>query len=156
MILSIDCGKQCVGWAVFHPFIAEGFGGKLAACGLLRPPSKRRPPTTRELGWDTITQVVIELPQIYPQLKGDPNDLVAIAARGAWFAGRMAPHVYDYESVHPREWKGTVDGDVFLKRITKRLYDREKALLAGCDVIPSLEHNVIDAIGLGLWKVGRL
>jgi len=89
-------------------------------------------------------------------MKGDPNDLIAISARGAWFAGRMAPYIFDYEAVTPRQWKGTVDGDIFLTRITKRLDERELGLLDTCGAIDSLKHNVIDAIGLGLWKVGRL
>jgi hypothetical protein len=43
-----------------------------------------------------------------------------------------------------------------LKRILSKLTDHELSLLKGLGLPPSKEHNVIDAVGIGLWKVGRL
>jgi hypothetical protein len=57
----------------------------------------------------------------------------------------------------PREWKGTLDGDVMVERIKSRVDERpaERARVQ----FPQAQdkhHNVWDAIGVGLFVVGRL
>lgn len=97
---------------------------------------------------------LIECPRIYPQArqKGDQNDLINLArvvgGLERWCEGKV-------EIIYPREWKGTVDADVMVKRIQERLSPEEKAKA----VLPSAKskhHNVWDAVGIGLHGVGRL
>lgn len=98
--------------------------------------------------------LVIEYPQVYQRVggktKGDPNDLLPLASI---CGGVAAGVVADLKrAVHPSEWKGSVDGDVFIERIKQRLTKNELVRLP----VGSLAHNAIDAVGLGLWYLNRL
>lgn len=96
----------------------------------------------------------IECPRIYPQSrqKGDQNDLIDLARTVGglerWCEGKI-------NIIYPREWKGTVDADVMVKRIQERLSPEERKTA----VLPSAKskhHNVWDAVGIGLHVLGRL
>jgi hypothetical protein len=140
-ILAIDPSKpgNHTGWAQFT-------GGLLVACGLhelvCADPSK-------VAGADI---VVIELPQIYPGVRNeDPNDLISVArAVGQWEqeAARQGAQTC---LVRPREWKGQTPKAIHGQRTRERLSSLEAVL-----VPPGTRHDVIDAIGLGLWYLGRL
>jgi hypothetical protein len=108
--------------------------------------------------------VIQEVPVHYPTRgprgrrttrKVNPNDLIGIAAKSGWFAGACAPPGAVYVPITPRRWKGTINGDVFLKMIVARMTADEIALLAGT-APDSLVHNVIDACGMVLWSQGRI
>lgn len=107
--------------------------------------------------------VVYERPQIYraTKSKGDPNDLVALAAIGAAVTATVVaagsrPRI---ETPTPAEWTGqipkTTRGKGAAKtspralRILSRLSPEEVAL------VPA-QHDAIDAVGLGLHALGRL
>ena len=150
-LLAIDPGKKLCGWAAFAELVDGSF--QLVDCGLWRV----NPKLSRECSAPFARVVMLEKPQIYSSRvsKGDPNDLVDIAVRGAWLAASMAPKATLVTRL-PREWKGTVDPEVMLDRIKDRLSAWELGHLDRCGAPPSLMHNVIDAIGLGLHGVGRL
>lgn len=99
-------------------------------------------------------RLVIEWPQVYRagRGRGDPNDLLGLAA----VDGALAAICLDYKVVTylPREWKGQVPKDVMVERIKSRLTPEELTRVE----LPakSLQHNVYDAIGLGLKDLGRL
>ena len=132
-MISIDPGVNGCGWAEWSSY-------ELYKVGFGVPPN-----------WnDTL---IIELPQVYmgSKSKGSPNDLIKVAfAAGQTVMGRV------YETVSPRQWKGTIKKEAMLKRILSRLDDRELSLLKGLGLPKTVEHNVIDAVGIGLWKLGRL
>jgi hypothetical protein len=98
--------------------------------------------------------VVVELPQVYPgsKSKGDPNDLIRLA----FVAGRWVGAGVGVETVKPRQWKGTIKKEVMLRRILSKLTDEELAMLKALKLPKSKEKEVIDAVGIGLWKLGRL
>ena len=101
-----------------------------------------------------------ERPQIYTQskqrVKGratDPNDLPPLygidCAVAALFPGTPC---YAY---WPRDWKGTLDGDAMIERIKTRVSSYELSCIdLSCG--PNVEHNIWDAIGIGMKHVGRL
>lgn len=101
--------------------------------------------------------IVVEWPQVYTKSKGDPNDLLALAGIGA----ALVTHVYDIrpgqvdEVIHylPREWKGQVPKTIHQTRIKKALAPEE---IAKISAPKSLLHNVYDAVGLGLFRLGRM
>lgn len=138
-LVSVDPGKTECGWAYFE-------SGVLHSCGLGRfvPADHRRSPA----------HVVIELPQIYRQskMKGDPNDLIDLAFAAGIFVSQLQTGAA-YETVRPREWKGTRPKHVCNKITLAALTNTEKALLP--DLSASRLHNVVDAIGIGLWKLKR-
>ena len=94
---------------------------------------------------------VIEFPQVYvrSRSKGDPNDLLQIAA----IVGGLSALFTNVEVVRPAEWKGQVPKEVTRARAQARLSAGEISRVS----LPtkSLEHNVWDAIGIGLWKIKR-
>ena len=99
--------------------------------------------------------LVMELQQVYATRfqKGNQDDLLQLAGvNGAIsYAFRGIPEVFSYL---PRVWKGTVKKEVMTARIESKLSPEELAGIEPCAV--SLRHNVIDAVGLGLYKFGRL
>jgi hypothetical protein len=100
---------------------------------------------------------VYEWPQIYraSKSKGDPNDLVALAAVGTLVA-EMINADRDL-SPKPAEWIGNLPkvtkGDPWKSpramRIASRLSPAERAR------VPD-SHDAIDAVGLALFAAGRL
>lgn len=151
-LLTIDPGAHLVGWASFED-------GRLARCGLVRESKLGLGHAIAERFQSNgayCDRVVIELPQVYGRRSPiDPNDLITLAVT----VGRVAQalgHATPIEFVHPHAWKGSVPAEVMLKRIASRLDTGEAHTLHTTKVPASLEHNVIDAIGIGLWALKRL
>jgi len=127
---SIDPGKHGVG-------LASWSGSTLLEA--------RYVPT--EVRLSDVDLVVCEVPQIYPmeKWKGDPNDLIDVAVVAGMHLAKGLRQVM----VRPREWKGSVPKTIHNNRVLTQLDPLKKAMV---DVIPkTLRHNVVDAIGLGLW-----
>lgn len=105
-------------------------------------------------GWCHKASVaLIEHPVIYPgsaQQKGDLNDLLDVVAVGA----SVASHYSKPITVFPSDWKGNVPKDVMTERIRRAITDEERSRIEKCPA--NLMHNVLDAIGIGLWKLGRI
>lgn len=156
MILAIDPGVHHHGLALFKE-------QRLIHCGLVRGPAG--PPTRRHVplavaagglagrtaewldGWGA--RVVAELPQDRGQDRVPPADLIALSVVLGWTLGALAGQA---TLISPADWKGSTPKAKHQPRIIAALSAEEAAL------IPSgaLAHNVIDAIGIGLWAVGRI
>ena len=136
IFLAIDPGKD-LGWATW-----DGTG-RMLACGL------------GEVRWVGIGLALIERPQVYraAQSKGDPNDLITLAIQVGELTRELKNGGAKVEHVLPREWKGTIDPDVMSRRIVRDVPIADVATVtAGLRNVPTKkQHNVIDAIGLGLW-----
>ena len=103
-------------------------------------------------------KLVAEWPRVYSDRDGrlkydkrDPNDLIPLAA----VCGAVAPAFREVEIVAPGTWKGQVPkktrrGVNPIKiRCLQRLSAAEK-LVTG-----ELAHDGWDAVGIGLWELGR-
>jgi len=108
---------------------------------------------------NAIRALVVECPQVYTRgkSKGDPEDLLPLVALCGAIGARVAipmrgAKVHTYR---PRDWKGTVDGDIMCARIEARLRETGEldAVKWGAK---SFRHNAIDACGIGLHRLGRL
>jgi hypothetical protein len=95
---------------------------------------------------------VIELPQIYPirKWKGDPNDILDIAVFVGVCIGAFASNIGTLDLVRPSEWKGAVPKEIDHKRTLDMLMEKEKEVIK-----KKKSSHVLDAIGLGLWALGR-
>lgn len=101
--------------------------------------------------------LVWERPQIYraSKSKGDPNDLIALAAIGNGVAAHfrrgatMAPTPAQWTGQVKKATRGSAWKSPRGMRIRSRLTPAELAL------VPD-QHDVVDAVGLGLWALGRL
>lgn len=149
LTVAIDPGKRYLGMAVFlghhlsevHYFEGDDF----------LDPAQQAAVT---LATEKIDYLIIEGQQIYRgPSKTDPNDLIPLANQvGALFG--VIPAKYRIHPL-PREWKGTTPKQVFTNRILSKL---EPIELEQLEKISTKERqgHCIDAIGLGLWTLGRL
>ncbi len=143
MLLAIDPGRD-TGFAWFTGPTLE-----LAQCGVGDPRAENL----------TASKVILERPQYYPgNGKGDPNDLITLAIQvGEYleFYSRRGAAVY---MVLPRVWKGQVPKQIHHARLFSALSPREQNIVSICGaaVPASKRHNMMDAVGLGLWKLDRV
>ncbi len=133
-MITIDPGKH-PGWAYF-PF------NILNACGAGPLPSW--------VGTD-VGPCLIERPTIYPRSPVPPNDIITLAIE----AGRLSAPFRDVQWVLPRKWKGTAPKAVMHARIMNALTPEEHDVYRRCNDRGG-SKDALDAIGLGLWKLGRL
>lgn len=104
------------------------------------------------------TIVIVEHPVIYPveKQKGDPNDIVRLAAVGgvvgtACIVG--ASSGCKLEFVEPRRWKGSVPKDIHNARIMQK----HPEVIELVEEIPKGQrHHVWDAVALAFWKAERI
>ena len=113
-----------------------------------------------------VTEVVSELPQIYRVSKGDPNDLINICLPACIVIGhtKLKPTL-----VYPRQWKGQLPANVCAGRILTKLTEKEREAIDWLESfentlkkcvkegreIGGVKHNAIDAVGIGLYHLGR-
>jgi len=105
---------------------------------------------------------VYEFPQVYPHDPVPPNDLIPLAAIGASIGGMLglmcaARNIaLDIATPSPHEWTGGLPkiktGDPFESPRGHRI---KRAL--SIDELRKFkpQHDTLDAIGLGLWALGR-
>jgi hypothetical protein len=136
-MFSIDPGKD-TGCALWE-------GGYLVGLWLGEPVFVEYPPC-----W-----VHIEKPQIYPSQPVPPNDIITLAITAGCIAGHAESNGHKVEFVLPHTWKGNLPKEVSHKRILGKLSSTERLLVDGLKVAPSKKHNVLDAIGIGLWVLRR-
>lgn len=98
--------------------------------------------------------VIIEMPRVYPGMaKVDLNDLLDVMGVGAAVAQRLEGYGVT-QSVFPSEWKGTMKKKAMLERIASKLSPEE---LGRCESTNKSDtEDILDSVGIGLWKLGRL
>lgn len=97
--------------------------------------------------------VVCEFPQVYSRSKVKSSSLAPLMRTANYMVRQMRP---DYaQFVLPREWKGQRPKEVDNQLTLRLLSDQERRILDGVDVPAAKRHNVIDAIGIGLWALKR-
>lgn len=147
-LLAVDPGLNA-GWALFRL-------GKLVACGLYR--GKHVAETVEAIQQDPfydLDTLVVERPQAYSALKSkaDPNDLITLALVAGAAIGAHGWH--HLRTPSPAEWKGQTPKEIHHPRILAALAPAELEILELVKAPASLQHNVRDAVGLGLWAHGR-
>ncbi len=146
VLVTIDPGKLSSGYAIF-------IDRELKACGLAKDASDILRHWRLGRSWPEL--VVMEYPKIYDRRrwKGDPNDLLSITAAGAFLAGAL--HPMRFKIVQPEEWKGQTPKEIQNARDERVLSPDEVAVLESVPVAAGKMHNVIDAVGIGLWELKR-
>ena len=151
IVIAVDPGEWS-GVAVFKDgtlihseLVGKGFE---AACQFVQTcslPNFHREPV----------QGVIEIPQVYQQRqwKGDPNDLIGVAVLVGVFGSWLRRLDAKVKFVKPHEWKGSRPKVVDIKYTMSLLTLGEKTAVP--ELPQSKLHNVIDAIGIGLWQLKR-
>ena len=151
-LIAIDPGVQALGWATFER-------GKLARCGLLQAATAIGMAETVRDEWGRTKgvgmQLIIEKPQVYRQRhwKGDPNDLIDVAMVVG--AAVVAFPGAERRVITPHTWKGNRPKAVCNAHTLRLLSVPERHIVNQCHIRKSLMHNVLDAIGIGLWALDR-
>lgn len=146
-ILAIDPGKHFFGYAFFR-------WGSLLHAGSEKV--EKIGSVSLELKDYGAIQLVLERPEVYRQraLKGDPKHLIDLGIT----LGRVVenfPHCY-YEYVLPKVWKGQVPKKIMNDRVYGRLSTNEKKIVDTSRAPKTRRHDMLDAVGIGLWKLRRL
>lgn len=96
---------------------------------------------------------VVEIPD---RVKVNPKSIIKLALNaGAWlqyFGGYGRP----VEAIEASAWKASTDPDVLARRILACLTPEEVKRLPKTRSALGYNHNVLDAVGLGLWRLGRM
>jgi hypothetical protein len=166
-LLAVDPSLRCTGVALF-------VDGRLTAAGVVRPAIKTGSPVDRAAqiarevrsyvaqqgvsAW--MSEIVLEWPQVYraAKSKGDPNDLLGIAA----VCGAVATYWPNSQitAYKPAEWAGQLPKATSHKQALasprgRRVFGR----LQGDEVLVWDQlryHDAVDAVGIGLYHLGRL
>lgn len=154
-LVTVDPGADC-GWAVFER-------GKLVACGYGAHDTilDNFPYRNRRKG-----VFLVEIPRAYPvgRSLADPNDLIRTGIRAGEFKTLFRILGMDLEEVEPKRWKGNTPkpkkaSEPYLveERVIEKLDEVELTLLYQSKSARAirLNHNLIDAVGMGLWRLGR-
>ena len=147
-VLAIDPGIDA-GWALFVE-------GRLTDCGMGNLPEPSTLPP--------VCLVIAERPHIHRGTR-NPDDIVTLAID---LGMRLRPYRDAGKIVDtylPVQWKGNVPKEIHHPRVMRALTVQELATVARVFeakrtarawlVPPGKQHNVKDAIGLGLFGVGR-
>jgi hypothetical protein len=140
-LLAIDPGEK-TGWAYFEDYVLQG-------CGLITL-AKWVATFGTWLDQTASFHVIVEEPTIYPHSKARPADIMALQLKVGELKGRFEAAGCVVELVQPRTWKRQVPKSIHNDRTLKALTDDERRLAEG------KRHDVLDAIGLGLWKLKRM
>lgn len=161
MLLAIDPGAD-TGWAVFDTC------RRLTACGLIQTPARLAGHVPPYHDYD---RVLIECAELRGRSEKNPNSILLMARVAGEWAGHHRTHRPEY--IPPTDWKGATPKDIDHRRTFAKLSPEElRALVAGCTGISprsaaidvairvglssaDKRQNVLDAIGIGLWGVGR-
>lgn len=103
-----------------------------------------------------VTRMVIEVPRIYPgsnSKKGDLNDLIDLALAAGRIAGMNDSATV--EMIYPADWKRQVPKEQMVERI-KGFLTPEEFKRVELPTAKGKQHNVWDAVGIGLFAVGRM
>lgn len=167
LTVSIDPGLHGCGVAVFldgllaHAEYTGGLGGQIhTLLEPIEPVERLLFEVAGEGTWDRTTApihtLIVEVPQVYdtPKQKGRQVDVLRLYGVAIAIVAVARPFVRAALTLQPAEWKGQVPKDVMVERIKGRLSPDEMDVID----LPSstVEHNLWDAVGIGLRHAGRL
>lgn len=137
-LLAVDPGNT-TGFALFEDTT-------LTRCGVVRSSALHMLPDADEL--------VIEVPRMrrrHPR----PDDVLQVAALAGMVSGHFngsgqCKHV---TQVTPSQWKKNLPKNICWDRVRRCLWPQELKITEA--PLGRLDHNARDAIGIGLWHLGR-
>lgn len=145
MLLTIDSGAN-MGWALFE-------GKEMLECGLCRGKNYLEELGAR-FGHRSIKRIVVERPHA-GRTRARARDILTLAVR-AGEAGGVLRYLtgVEPEYIEPGKWKGQLPKKISNDRTLAKLTEAEKSILNNIKPL-SARHNTLDAIGIGLFIVGR-
>lgn len=155
LMISIDPGTY-IGWALFWNDI-------LYACGRTQAEKRASLPFVEDGIKLAGTLVLVEVPIMYDTVREkNPNSVLRNGVLSGDIKGLYSSLGAEVEEVCPaRKWKGGIPkpekGQEYLieRRLMKQLTEEEKVVIwATQKIAAKLDHNMIDAVAMGRWKIG--
>lgn len=151
-LLAIDPGLNSLGWALWERKQVKSCAP--SQVGLLKGPRKLDVPERARWLGDALLDIIrhdiqFEVVSEFPAYHGSPlgwqtGDLQKLTFLVGVIAGVLQPRTFTI--VTPREWKGQMPKDVVIRRLIKRF---------GSEATIDWKKDAWDAVGIGLWKLGR-
>lgn len=152
--------------------------GRLVSVWFARPEAVAGTPAPTRAN---VHRVVWECPQVDKRTRGSVPAIVQLAAVGGTLAGLYAGQLAAVvEPVAPSAWKGSAPKPVAHGRMWIALTPAERTILGGDATATAIEtakragakarwardgasyypstfamHNLLDAVGIGMWRLGR-
>jgi hypothetical protein len=150
-LIAIDPGVKISGWALFAS------DGRLDSCGVARSKSTDDARAAEQQAGQIPTAAVAVVELMHPR-GDDTRSRTAEILRVQWVGGFLAGRLgLVARAAPPHEWKGSVPKHIHHPRILARLDDGELRVMDShlSGLSSKVKHNAIDAIGIGLWALGR-
>jgi hypothetical protein len=109
-------------------------------------------PRTKKDAGEPLTVLAVEVPRVYVNGAARPEDIVQLAVVAGAFVGGVDAEFYSLP--RPSEWKGTIDGKILCTRVLNIASVAERLIVARAE--GGNTTHVQDALGLGLWVLGRM
>lgn len=101
-----------------------------------------------------VNECVVEIPD---RVKVNPKSIIKLALNaGRWIERFGLQTRAEVRAVEASAWKASTDPDILARRILACLTPAELARVPKTKSALGYNHNVVDAIGLGLWRLGRM
>lgn len=172
-LVAVDPGLPGCGVAIFRDGLLY-WAGWVAVAGAGRGPQRWIPLCDRlvsevaaRLGSGEI-EMVCEFPrlraagrQVGTTHSVDPADLMELAGFVGCLCGSVHGRLTHNQPavVLPEQWKGGTPKEICHSRVRQRLIyagEQGNLTLTEREVRRGALHNVLDAVGIGLWRLGRL
>lgn len=99
-------------------------------------------------------ECLVEIPD---RVKVNPKSIIKLAINaGRWIERFGLRTRAEIRAVEASAWKASTDPDILARRIIACLTPEEMARVPRTRAAIGYDHNVLDAIGLGLWRLGRM
>lgn len=144
-LVTLDAGRRW-GWSFFRIglLFAAGYAKSSDHAHAIMPKEALR-----------AKRVIIELPQQRPG-KTHVASIITLSVHVGQLKGDWESRGAKVDLVWPTTWKGSVPKDIHNKRVLAALSEDELKLLPKRPRAKDYDHNCIDAVGIGLWKLGRM
>lgn len=140
LLMTVDPGKHACAFSVWN-------GLFFLEAPFIEGPRQRFASYVQRWNPDVL---VVEVPLHYPMggKNTDPNDLVQVALSAGACIGTAQGVVV---TVFPSQWKGQLPKEVHHRRVRSDRRYTERMAEEVAKVLSGLQHNVLDAIAMGLW-----
>ena len=154
-LIAVDPGLRSAGWAVFH-------GQDIVSAGIVNPRQEYREEEVvtravdvgQQLGdlvhkkFSGVTHAIVEMPVYYGPGDKNAGSIFKLCVCIGSIAQALNERGVIVETVNVPEWKGQLPKEVVIRRIKIIVPDWAIKGL-------NLEKDMWDAVGIGLWKLGR-
>lgn len=96
-------------------------------------------------------ELIIEVPQKYGPTGPSASSLIQLSFAAGFAAGMLL--FEDLVQIYPRQWTGRIKKEERIPRVIEAITEEER--LSMSMPTESLRHNVWDAVGIGLFRLGR-